>query len=218
VVRGCEFDGLAASAVTVTGSRDVLIEGNLIQHVGLDYSGSPGVALLDTQDCTVAGNHVREVPHCGIVAGPGRGTRILRNLTTGTMSVLADGGGVYLSGPQGDSVTNGAVIRGNVIEDTRTPYNFGLYTDYGAAWVTVEENVVARADNTAVLQVTPPLENVVYRGNFWDADPIGSDAAPDGVTYENNTTLTDEEELRAATAAVRARAGLVVRAGGAVTP
>jgi hypothetical protein len=78
--------------------------------------------------------------------------------------------------------------------------------------------VVARADSTAVLQVTPPLENVVYRGNFWDADPIGSDAVPDGVTYENNTTLTDEEELRAATAAVRAHAGLVVRAGGAVTP
>jgi hypothetical protein len=218
VVRGCEFDGLAASAVTVTGSRDVLIEGNLIQHVGLDYSGSPGVALLDTQDCTVARNHVREVPHCGIVAGPGRGTRILRNLTTGTMSVLADGGGVYLSGPQGDSAAGGAVIRGNVIEDTRTPYNFGLYTDYGAAWVTVEENVVARADSTAVLQVTPPLENVVYRGNFWDADPIGSDDVPGGVTYENNTTLTDEEELRAATAAIRARAGLPVRVGDAETP
>ena len=86
------------------------------------------------------------------------------------MGVLADGGGIYLSGPQGAS-TNGAVIRGNVIGDTRTPYNFALYTDYGAAWVTVEGNVVRRADNTAVLHVSPPLENVVYRGNFWDADP-----------------------------------------------
>ena len=145
------------------------------------------------------------------MAGPSRGgTRITRNLVTGAMGVLADGGGIYLSGPQGSS-ENGAVISGNVIEDTRTPYNFGLYTDYGATWVTVEGNVVARADNTSVLHVYPPLEHVVYRGNFWDADPIGSDAVPDGVTYEGNTTIADPAELDAATADIRARAGLLTR-------
>ncbi|MFB4290068.1 right-handed parallel beta-helix repeat-containing protein [Nonomuraea sp. ATR24] len=207
VVRGCDFDTLSASAVNVTGGHDTLIEDNLVQHIGLDHSGSPGIALLGTERCTVAHNHVREVPHCGIVAGPGRGTRLLRNLTTGTMSVLADGGGLYLSGPQGSSHDDGAQIRGNVVKDTRTPYNFGLYTDYGAAWVTVEENVVTGADSTAVLQVSPPLENVVYRGNFWDADPAGSDAVPAGVTYEGNTTLA--EGLDAATAEIQARAGLL---------
>ncbi|WP_336207034.1 right-handed parallel beta-helix repeat-containing protein [Nonomuraea sp. LPB2021202275-12-8] len=205
-VRGCDFDALSASAIAVTGSRDTLIEDNRVRHIGLDYSGSPGIALLHTQDCTVAHNHVSEVPHCGIVAGPGQGTRILRNHTAGTMSVLADGGGVYLSHPQGDTHDNGAVIRGNVIEDTRTPYNFGLYTDYGAAWVTVEENVVVRADSTAVLQVSPPLENVVYRGNFFDADPMGSDAVPEGVTYEGNVISKEEG---AGAAAIRARAGLL---------
>ncbi|WP_433236022.1 right-handed parallel beta-helix repeat-containing protein [Streptosporangium sp. CA-135522] len=208
-VRGCDFDTLAASAIAVTGGRDVLIEDNLIERIGLDYSGSPGIALLRTVDCTVAHNHVSDVPHCGIVAGPGQGTRILRNLTTATMGVLADGGGVYLSGPQGDSHQNGAVICGNVIKDTRTPYNFALYTDYGATWVTVEENVVIRADNTAILLVSPPLEHVVYRGNFWDADPVGSDAIPTGVIYEGNTTLADEDELDTATAAIQARAGLL---------
>jgi hypothetical protein len=154
---------------------------------------------------------VHDVPHNGIVANPSRGgTRITRNLVTGAMGVLADGGGIYLSGAQGSS-DNGAVISGNVIKDTRTPYNFGLYTDYGATWVTVEENVVARADNTAVLHVHPPLEHVVYRGNFWDADPVGSDAVPDGVTYEGNTTIADPAELDAATTDVRARAGLLTR-------
>ncbi|WP_197093784.1 right-handed parallel beta-helix repeat-containing protein [Nonomuraea sp. SBT364] len=206
VVRGCDFDTLSASAISVDGGHDTLIEDNLVEHIGLDHSGSPGIALHGTDGCTVAHNHVREVPHCGIVAGPARGTRILRNLTTGTMSVLADGGGVYLSGPQGDSHDTGARIVGNVIKDTRTPYNFGLYTDYGAAWVTVEENVVTGADSTAVLQVSPPLENVVYRGNFWDADPMGSDAVPDGVTYEDNTTLA--EGLDAATTDLQDRAGL----------
>ncbi|QUH01986.1 right-handed parallel beta-helix repeat-containing protein [Saccharopolyspora erythraea] len=208
-VHSCDFDNLAASAISVSGSRHVLIEDNLVQHAGLDYSGSPGIALLDTENCTVSHNRISDLPHCGIVVGPGKGARILRNLITDSMMTLADGGGIYVSGPQGDSPDNGAVVAGNVIKDTRTPYNFGLYTDYGAAWVTVEDNVVARADSTAVLQVSPPLENVVYRNNFWDADPVGSDAVPEGVTYESNTTLADETELDAATAATQARAGLL---------
>jgi hypothetical protein len=93
IVRGCDFDTLGASGVTVTGSQDVLIEDNRVRQVGLDYSGSPGIAISDTRDCTVTRNQVTDVPHCGIVGGPSRGTR--------------------------------------------TPYNFGLYTDYGASWVTV---------------------------------------------------------------------------------
>ncbi|MFD0487650.1 right-handed parallel beta-helix repeat-containing protein [Saccharopolyspora spinosporotrichia] len=167
------------------------------------------MALLNTENCTVSHNRISDVPHCGIVVGPGTGARILRNLVTDSMGTLADGGGIYVSGPQGDSPDNGAVVAGNVVKDTRTPYNFGLYTDYGAAWVTVEDNVVARADSTAVLQVSPPLENVVYRNNFWDADPVGSDAVPEGVTYEGNTTIADATELEAATAATQARAGLL---------
>ncbi|PSL54472.1 parallel beta helix pectate lyase-like protein [Saccharothrix carnea] len=213
VVRGCDFDALAASAIAVTGTRKALVEDNLVRHVGLDHSGSAGITFLDTEDCVVTHNHVHDVPHNGIVAGPARGgTRVTRNLVTRTMGVLADGGGVYLSGPQG-SAGHGAVISGNVIEDTRTPYNFGLYTDYGATWVEVEGNVVVRADNTSVLHVYPPLEHVTYRGNFWDADPVGSDAVPDGVTYEGNTTITDQADLAAATAEVRARAGLLTARG-----
>ncbi|AOS61021.1 right-handed parallel beta-helix repeat-containing protein [Actinoalloteichus hymeniacidonis] len=208
-VRGCDFDTLAGSAISVDGGTHTVIEDNRVQRIGLDYSGSPGIALSNTVDCTVAHNEVSDVPHCGITAGPGRGTRILRNLTTDTMGVLADGGGIYLSGPQGDRADNGAVIAGNVIIDTRTPYNFGLYTDYGAAWVTVEGNVVQRADSTAVLLVSPPLEHVTYRGNFWDADPIGSQEIPDGVDYLDNRTVTDETEFEAATARIRARAGLL---------
>ena len=215
-VRGCDFDTLSAGALVLDGSRSALVEDNRVHRVGLEFSGSPGISLIGTTGCTVAHNHISDVPHCGIVAGPGQGTHILHNLTANTMQVLADGGGVYLSGPQGDSHDTGAVIRGNVIEDTRTPYNFGLYTDYGAAWVTVEENVVVRADSTAVLHVSPPLDNVVYRGNFWDADPVGADAPPAGVTYEDNTTFTGEHEPDAA-AAIRARAGLLRETPAAAT-
>jgi len=217
-VRGCDFDTLSGGGVTVSGGRDVTIEDTWVHHVGLEYSGSPGIAVSGTRACTVARNEIADVPHCGIVVGPAEGVRVLRNLTVDTMRVLADGGGIYVAGAQGSSADDGALVQSNVIEDTRTPYNFGLYTDYGAAWVTVEGNVVARADNTAVLQVAPPLENVVYRGNFWDADPVGHDSPPAGVTYEGNVTLEDERELNAATAAVRSRAGLIRPRPGSRTP
>ncbi|MBF8190502.1 right-handed parallel beta-helix repeat-containing protein [Nonomuraea sp. K274] len=208
VVRGCDFDTLSAGAIEVSGSQATSIEDNRVRHIGLEYSGSPGIAVAGAKGCVVAHNEITHVPHCGIVVGPGEGVRVLRNLTADTMEVLADGGGVYLSGPQGDSYETGAVVEGNVIEDTRTPYNFGLYTDYGASWVTVEGNVVVRAHNTAVLTVAPPLENVVYRGNFWDADPLGHESPPRGVTYEGNVTCEDERALNDATAAIRSRAGV----------
>ncbi len=140
-----------------------------------------------------------------IVGSPSKGTRILHNHVTGSMSVPADGGGIYVSGSQGESHEDGAVVRGKVVTDTRTPCNFALYADYGAVWVTVADNVVRHADNTTVLHVRPPLDNVVYRGNVWDADPVGSDAVPDSVTCENNATLTDAAGLDAAEA--RAQAG-----------
>ncbi|APE34348.1 hypothetical protein BOX37_10740 [Nocardia mangyaensis] len=207
VVRDCDFDILAASGITATDSRDVVVEDNRIHHIGMDYSGAPGIAISETSACTVAHNHIAHTPHCGIVVGSARGTRILHNLVTDTMTALADGGGIYLSGSQGDDADNGALVRGNVIEDVHTPYNFGLYTDYGAAWVTVEDNVVRRADSSSVLQVFPPLDNVVYRRNFWDADPVGSDDVPPGVVYADNTTLADPTALDAATATLRAMAG-----------
>ncbi|TMR18027.1 right-handed parallel beta-helix repeat-containing protein [Nonomuraea turkmeniaca] len=208
-MRGCDFDTLSGGGISVSDGRDVTIEDTWVHDVGLDYSGTPGIAVSGGQRCVVANNEIADVPHCGIVAGPGEGLRVLRNLTVDTMKVLADGGGIYVSGPQGSSREDGATVQGNVIEDTRTPYNFGLYTDYGAAWVTVEGNVVARADNTAVLGVAPPLENVVYRGNYWDADPVGHDSPPDGVAYEGNVTFKNEQELNAATAAIRSQAGLL---------
>ena len=62
VVRGCDFDTLAASAVEITGTRGARVEDNLIAHVGLDHSGSPGITIHDTENCIVAHNHIRDVP------------------------------------------------------------------------------------------------------------------------------------------------------------
>lgn len=55
--------------------------------------------------------------------------------------------------------------------------------------------------------VSPPVEHVVHRAGFFDADPVGADAPPAGVVYADSTTFTGPEPDGAA--AVRARAGLL---------
>ncbi|MDP9869732.1 MULTISPECIES: right-handed parallel beta-helix repeat-containing protein [Streptosporangium] len=189
VLRDSVVDEVSGGGVVIgAGARRHRVENNHIHHVGRDYHGSPAVLLSGTRDTVVAHNQVNNVPHAGIVVYEGRGAQVLNNLVHDTMQVLADGGGIYLSGSQGTSHASGALVRGNVVRDTITPYNFGLYTDYGAAWVTVQGNLVHRADAPVVLNVSPPLEQVAFLGNFWDADPGDP---PAGVTLAGNTTLPD---------------------------
>ncbi|MFC3452460.1 right-handed parallel beta-helix repeat-containing protein [Amycolatopsis speibonae] len=214
-IRRCVFDEISGSGIAVhTGTR-VSLEDNLVHDIGTEYRGSSAVLVVESEETTVAHNEIRDVPHNGIViTGGGRanGTHVLSNLVERSMGKLMDGGGIYLSAPQGSSFAGGATVRGNVIRDVLTSYNFGLYTDYGAAWITVIGNIVHRADTPIVLQVGPPMENVAFVGNFWDVRPDGYDDPPKTVTVAANTVLpkeTFDEAVRAdpAGADILARAG-----------
>ncbi|WP_181772821.1 right-handed parallel beta-helix repeat-containing protein [Amycolatopsis pittospori] len=215
VVRANVFDEISGSGIAVHDSTRVSVEDNLVHHIGTEYSGSSAVLVVESEEATVAHNEIRDVPHNGIVITGGqrtKGTQVLANLVERSMGKLMDGGGIYLSAPQGSSFASGAVVRGNVIRDVLTSYNFGLYTDYGAAWITLVGNIVQGADTPIVLQVGPPMENVVFAGNFWDALPDGYDTPPETVTVAGNTVLpkeTFDEAVRAdpAGADILARAG-----------
>ncbi|APU17673.1 MULTISPECIES: right-handed parallel beta-helix repeat-containing protein [Actinoalloteichus] len=215
IVRGNTVDDVSGSGITLREARDCLVEDNLVHDIGAEYRGAPAILLAETQDVVVRHNEVHHVPHAGVVVTGGeqaRGAHIIANLIHHTMTVLADGGGVYVSAPQGSSFASGAVIRGNVIRDTLTSYNFGLYTDYGAAWVTIAGNVVHRGDTPVVLEVAPPLRDVVFIGNFWDDQPAGQDDPPDTVILAGNTVLP-KEGFEQALAADPASADIVASAG-----
>ncbi len=223
VVRGNVFLDVSGGAVTLGehapgaggGSRGNWIENNRVHEIGCEYHGSAGIQVTDTEDTAVAHNQVNDVPHCGIVVNGGetaRRAQVLDNLVYNTMQVLADGGGIYLTGNHGASYASGALVRGNVIHDTITSYNFGLYTDYGAQWVTVQANVVYRGDTPVVLQVSPPLRNLVFVGNFWDAEPASHDHPPETVVVGGNTTLP-RDGFEQALAALPAGADIVAGAG-----
>jgi hypothetical protein len=194
-VRQNVFDEISGSAIAIQGAGRVTVEDNLVHHIGTEYRGSPAVLVVQSEDVTVAHNEIHDVPHNGIViiGGEGaKGTQVVANLVDRSMTTLMDGGGICLSDSQGSSFASGAVVRGNVIRDVLTSYNFGLYTDYGAAWITVLGNVVCRADTPIVLEVGPPMENVAFVGNFWDVQPLGYDDPPKTVTVAGNTLLPKE--------------------------
>lgn len=195
-VCGNEIGDVSGGGIAVDGGADIRVEHNLVHDVGREYHGSPAVWVAESRRVTVARNVVRDVPYSGVVVMGGERTErvhVVENLVERTMAVLADGGGVYLAGRQGDSWESGALVAGNVIRDTLTPYNFALYTDYGSTWVTACDNAVYRADNVAILRVTPPLAHVAYRANRWDGEPVGHDAPPAGVTLDGNTVLSADD-------------------------
>ncbi|MFI7120031.1 right-handed parallel beta-helix repeat-containing protein [Amycolatopsis sp. NPDC049868] len=209
------FDEISGSGIAVHTSTRVAVEDNLVHHIGTEYRGSPGVLVVESVETTVAHNEIHDVPHNGIVITGGeraKDTQVISNLVERSMGKLMDGGGIYLSAPQGSSFAGGAMVRGNVIRDVLTSYNFGLYTDYGAAWITVLGNIVHRADTPIVLQVGPPLENVAFVGNFWDALPDGYDTPPETVTVAGNTVLS-KESFEDAVRAVPAGEDILARAG-----
>ncbi|QBD83392.1 right-handed parallel beta-helix repeat-containing protein [Ktedonosporobacter rubrisoli] len=198
LIRGNVIHDVSAAGIVIgTGAssrenRGNRIENNWVHHTGLEYHGSPAIYLAETQDSTIVHNQINDVPHCGIVVYGGstaRNTSVLNNLVFNTMKVLADGGGIYISSNQGASFASGTVVRGNVIHDTITSYNFGLYVDYGASWVTMQANVVYNSDTPTALQVEPPLQHVAFIGNFWDMNPDGYDNPPEYVTVAGNTRL-----------------------------
>ncbi|MEV7549421.1 right-handed parallel beta-helix repeat-containing protein [Amycolatopsis sp. NPDC089917] len=214
-IRGCVFDEISGSGIAVHTSTRVSIEDNLVHHVGTEYRGSPAVLVVESAETILAHNEIHDVPHNGIVVTGGeraKGTQVVSNLVERSMGKLMDGGGIYLSAPQGSSFAGGAMVRGNVIRDVLTSYNFGLYADYGAAWITFLGNIVHGADTPIVLQVGPPMENVAFVGNFWDVRPDGYDAPPETVTVAANTVLP-KETFAEAVRADPAGADILARAG-----
>ncbi|MFC4055903.1 right-handed parallel beta-helix repeat-containing protein [Actinomadura syzygii] len=162
-------------------NRGNRVTNNWIHGTGAEYSASSAIWDTATQHTTIAHNQVNDVPYGGILSGPSedlrgimRGNRILDNRVFRTNRLLADGGGIYLRGEQGTGFADGAVISGNVVTESKfnPEWNVGIYTDDSTNWVTVDRNVVydyvASIGGCSEEWGNRPVQNVRYRGNFWD--------------------------------------------------
>jgi hypothetical protein len=167
---------------------------------------------------TIAHNQINGVAYTGISIGwggwldkiqkPAQPTyanrnRVTNNLIFDHMLVLNDGGGVYVNGIQGSSLSTGLTISGNVIHDDRAQANSkGVYTDNGATYVTITGNGLyhnpidwTRRHVDYRASATTHYDPYLIDGNYWmKVPPVTSGG---GVTISNNHAITDPGQIPA---------------------
>ena len=81
---------------------------------------------------------------------------------------LNDGGGIYMLGPQ-----NNSLIFENWLYDQGTPSSGALYPDEGSAYSTFRRNVVTNIGSSQWLHLwNPSIHNVQVIGNFADTSVV----------------------------------------------
>lgn len=135
---------------------------NLIEDCAVEYMGGVGVFAGYTDGTVIAHNEIRNMPYSGISVGWGWGeedarggqdkyyqpyrydapTAARNNLIEANhihhiMTMLHDGGGIYMLGNMA-----GTIIRGNHIHDNGAAFPGGIYLDEGSGFIEVTGNVV----------------------------------------------------------------------------
>jgi hypothetical protein len=206
-------------------NRGNVIENNWLHDIGVEFHGGAGMFLYKTQDTLVSHNQVNDIAYSGITTAgayltpdpTSRGAHIVDNLVFNTLKNVSDGGGIYLSGPQGSSAETGAVISGNVVHAGGREPNIGIYTDQGANWGTVSSNVVY--DTQFIFggcsRSTNEVENILITGNFADDEDYIWACGPDVVAGASilDHTVLGQADPEQACEAIAACAAIVDDAG-----
>jgi hypothetical protein len=152
-------------------TSDNLVEHNLVELTGRDYVDSAGIFVGCTTRTTIRRNTITNVPWSGIALGwgwglldpgsylglphatPGmwgdytnatatRGNKILNNRIDTFLQAVWDGGAIYTTGFQGESMADGTLIAGNVAINKRPGAGGNtFYTDGGTRYVTLINNI-----------------------------------------------------------------------------
>ena len=131
---------------------------NEISFCGRKYFAGCGILLMDSYENTVSHNEIHDLYYSGISVGWVWGYKPsvcrdniieknhIYNLGGG---LLSDMGGVYLLGFQ-----PGTIVRGNLIHDVIARHygGWGIYTDEGSSYITVENNICYNFSSNAYHQ------------------------------------------------------------------
>lgn len=153
-VVACRLQDLGAGGVRInSGSRHSVVSDCTIRDAGRLWLNGAGVYIQNSGWNRIVHNHIHDLHQIGIACGWTWGyahtetvdNRIEYNRIhdIGRQGLFDDLSGIYTLGAQ-----PGGVERGNVIHDI-SAYEYGawgLYTDEGSAYLTLEGNIVYRAD------------------------------------------------------------------------
>lgn len=147
------------------------ITGNLIFNIGTEYMDVAAIFAGFTRETTISHNTIYNTPWSGIAMGwgwglldkgsfiglpnstsgqwgifhsltPNKNSKITHNRIHSFLNVLWDGGAIYTTGQQGPSLSEGLLIKENVMTGKR-PSGGGntIYTDGGSRYIRVKQNV-----------------------------------------------------------------------------
>jgi hypothetical protein len=226
IKQNCTPDASAVSGDTI-GSNEILtgttVSNNVIHHVGTNYRGAPGIVLFFSQGTKITHNNLYDLPYDGISAGVIQGhvnqastpqntvninqnNTISNNILHDYMTVLHDGGAVYMEGHQSQyydangnpttydkadptqTLAHGLQVTGNVAYNGHhTGQTF--YDDAGAEWINFKGNVAFNAGQHATGGCNP-IGHIWTTGNYFASDVDVSACNPSvDLHASGNTTI-----------------------------
>ena len=219
----CTPDPSAVSGDTIGADEiatDNTISDNVIDHVGTDYPSASGITLLFSRHTVVTHNELYDLPYSGITAGVIQGhvdsaahpsnslninadNTISYNLIHDYLTVLGDGGGVYMEGHQAAyqyqadgktidfdaTMAHGLQVIGNVTYN-QGPGFASFYDDAGSEWIHYVGNVQFHNNGANAQGGCAPTGHFLVEGNYFSA-PDGQYICADAVDSHvgSNTSI-----------------------------
>lgn len=163
-IENCRITNCGGGGIKILGSEydDIdlrptqcnIIRKNIISDCGKHWAAGCGILICHSSQNEISENEISNLEYSGISVGWVWGYKpsstygnLIKNNHIHHIGKgrLSDMGGIYLLGRQ-----HGTVVSGNVVHDvTSSNYGgMGIYTDEGASYITIENNVVYRCKDS----------------------------------------------------------------------
>ena len=213
-VEGCTVYDVGAGGVRIFGgaygcekhdeTHHIIVRDCNISYCGRRYAAGCGILANHVYSCEFSGNEIGYLDYSGISVGWVWGynnsitcaNRISDNhIHHIGMGNLSDMGGIYLLGKQ-----RGTVVSGNRIHDVICKHygGWGIYTDEGSSFITVENNVVYNTSSNCYHQHYGS-DNVIRNNVFaFGGDTVIRCSVPEMhccLAVEGNILVTDGKPI-----------------------
>jgi len=153
---GLKINGASSEGRDVTWGNT--ISNNVIKSCGRRHMAACGILMMHSHSNILSHNEICDLFYTGISGGWvwGYADSVSRNnliknnhIYNLGQGVLSDMGGVYLLGAQ-----SGTIVSGNLIHDVKSKRygGWGLYTDEGSGFITLENNICYNTSNNSYHQ------------------------------------------------------------------
>lgn len=201
---GVKIDGGELEEPEYTYTHGVHVRNNLITHCGNRYFAACGILIKQAYECEISHNEVSRLYYTGISCGwtwcykpsVNRDNIIEKNhIHHLGQGKLSDMGGIYILSEQ-----PGTIIRGNLIHDVESKHygGWGLYTDEGSSYITLENNICYNLTNNGYHQHYGrhnTVRNNIFAFSGKSPAAITRGEEHTGLLFENNIFVSDNAPI-----------------------